>query len=163
MHWKDVAPLSHRLGAPGLPACGLRVSHTLAGRLAGTKLVPALADRARMRLRDTSTTGHARAELPRLRQRLVGFMRSWRRIYLGATSDPNQRHWRHEGAWSWEKMELLYETRSHRSAVLVERDLTGYARRRNLRCRVANRAAGGGGLPRDAGYYAIYILVDGRR
>ena len=116
-----------------------------------------------MRLIDSSSTGHANRELPRLFQRLSGFMASWSNVYVGATSNPERRLGDHEFDWKWSKMELIYATSSLGSARLVERALIDHARSVRLRCEVANKLPGGEGLVDGAGYYAIYLLLEGRR
>lgn len=105
---------------------------------------------------------HWQNALPILQSKLNGYRYAWRRIYIGATSDPGRR-WDSHISNGWQKMVLLYEAFTPDIARALERGLIEHARSCNFQIDIENIADGGEGLSNETLLTYLYVLVADRR
>lgn len=93
-----------------------------------------------------------------LKNLLNGYRRSYERIYIGVTADP-ERRWQKHDANGWKKMVILYEAFTPKIAQKMERDLIDYARRCNFRIAPENIGFGGEGILDTPRSNFLYLVV----
>jgi hypothetical protein len=97
-----------------------------------------------------------------LKLKLNGYRHSWKRVYIGATTDPQSR-WKKHASHGWDKMVVLYEAFSPQIVRDLERDLIDYAQHCNFQLEIENIAAGGEGIRDQPRTSYLYVLVRGKR
>ena len=112
-----------------------------------------------MRIEWTHTTGKVAESLPRVKARLNGYLASYDKVYIGATTDPRNRSDAHEEN-GWAKMVLLYKTRSPVSCATMEKAAIKHARSSSFKVKPENVLSGGNSIPGDRDEYFVYVLVD---
>ncbi|HEY0836728.1 MAG TPA: hypothetical protein VGE72_22650 [Azospirillum sp.] len=110
------------------------------------------------------STGHATSVLSILRHTLGCYARKAEWIKVGITCNPEVRFAAHQREWregeKWDRMVVVYQTSSWKSACRVEDALIRYARNRRYSKKMWNLVAGGGGrVPMGPGPYSVYILT----
>ena len=93
-----------------------------------------------------------------VKQKLNGYMRYYREIYVGATSNVDARARQHQQR-GFQKMVVLFGCDHPGSAESMERKLIEHAAESNFRIELWNQTPGGEGLVEGAGPYWVYILV----
>ena len=96
---------------------------------------------------------------PMVKRRLNGFLASYDRIKIGATTNPDTRWRRGYAGNDWAKMVILYESKWAGSTRKMERELIEYARTTNFRVRPENILPGGEMIEDGARQYFVYIVV----
>jgi hypothetical protein len=97
-----------------------------------------------------------------LMQKITGYRRSWERVKIGVTSDP-ERRWNQHIPDGWEKMVLLYEAYTPAIAREIEQKLIAEAREHHFRLGTENINPGGEGITDEDRPNYVYVLVTGRR
>lgn len=97
-----------------------------------------------------------------LKPMLNGYRRHNERIYIGVTSNPDFR-WQQHALDGWDRMVLIYEAKTPKIAVDLERDLIDYARRCNFQNDILNDGAGGEGITGERRVNFLYVLLGGQR
>lgn len=105
--------------------------------------------------------GRQNALIP-LMKKINGYRRSWERVKIGVTADP-ERRWNKHTPDGWEKMVLLYDAYTPTIAREVEKEMIASARESNFILDIENVNPGGEGIgDLDRSNY-VYVLVAGRR
>ena len=113
-----------------------------------------------MRIQNKAVQGWVSRVLPSIWNVVCGLMSRNRRIYFGATSDPEARAIAHSKTGKgWSKMVLLFKTSSLQGAVDMESLLIKKARGSNFRLEPDNIGDGGEGLVAGMDEYWVYALV----
>lgn len=104
-------------------------------------------------------TGRVAETLPQLKQRLNGYLSTYDRVKIGATTDPQTR-WRlgHRGD-GWTKMVLVYCSDFAGSTRSMEKYLIAHARSTRFRVRRENVLPGGESIYDGHDAYFVYVLV----
>jgi hypothetical protein len=110
-------------------------------------------------IEDNIRTGRVDEALADIKRSLNGYLRSYDRIYIGATSDAENRWAAHEQN-DWDKMVLLYETEWAGSCRSMEKKLIAHARGTKFRVDPENVLAGGEGIYDGHDAYWVYVLVE---
>jgi hypothetical protein len=110
------------------------------------------------------STGHVSSVLSVLRHALGCYARGAEWIKVGITRTPEIRFEAHQRQWNegekWDRMVVVYQTSSWRSACRVEDALIRYARTRPYAGKLFNQVAGGGGrVPEESGPYSVDFLT----
>lgn len=106
-----------------------------------------------------TATGRVAEALPHLKQRLNGYLSTYDRVKIGATTDPATR-WRlghQDGGWA--KMVVLYRSDFAGSTRSMETKLIAHARGTRFRVRPENIRPGGESINDGYAAYFVYILV----
>lgn len=96
--------------------------------------------------------------MPKLKQKVNGYRRLWRRVYIGVTSSPQHR-WAKHSLNNWYKMVILYEAYRSDIAIDMERELIEYAHQCGFIIGIDNINPGGEGISNKEGTNYLYILV----
>lgn len=97
---------------------------------------------------------------PTVKRRLNGFLATYDRIKIGATTDPKVRWRRGYSERNWTKMVILYGSEWAGSTRKMERELIGYARATNFRVQPENVLPGGELIKDGEDRYFVYIVVN---
>jgi hypothetical protein len=100
--------------------------------------------------------------VPLLLQKINGYRGSWRRVKIGATSDP-ERRWDQHSSDSWEEMVLIYKAYTPEIAREIEQELIAASRESNFLLDIENVNPGGEGLGDVRRSNYIYVLVGDKR
>ena len=112
-----------------------------------------------MRIERKHTSGRVAEALPLVKRRLNGFLASYDKVYIGATTDPRARSEAHE-VNGWTKMVLLYKSPWRGSCASMEKAAIAHARESNFLIDPDNVLAGGNSIPHDRDEYFVYVLVE---
>lgn len=96
--------------------------------------------------------------MAQLKPMLNGYRRSWSRVYIGVTANP-ERRWGKHARNGWRKMVLVYEAIRPDIAQHLERDLIDYAHRCGFQVEVENVNPGGEGISSQNRKNYLYVLV----
>ncbi len=96
--------------------------------------------------------------MPKLKQKINGYRRLWKRVYIGVTSNPARRWAKHE-LNGWRKMVLLYDAYRPDIAISMGIELITYARSCGFIIEIENVSRGGEGIGSAARSNYLYILV----
>lgn len=105
------------------------------------------------------THGRVKDALPEVAKRLNGYLRSYTRIKIGASTNPETRWRRGYSDGSWKKMVVLYESEYAGSTRSMEKKLIAYARLTNFRVRPENVLPGGESITDGSAGYWVYVVV----
>jgi hypothetical protein len=111
-------------------------------------------------IEENTIVGRVNDALPETKQKLNGYLRSYDRIKIGATTDPEQRWRRGHERDGWDKMVLVYRSNHAGSTRSMEKKLIEYARGTNFRVKPANVLPGGEGINDGYDKYWVYVLVE---
>lgn len=103
-------------------------------------------------------SGFPNKVIPLLRISISLFLRSYKRVKIGITSDPERRWKEHlrQDAESWDRMVIKYRTKSVKNANLIEKFFI------DAEPALHNRWTGWSHMS-EAEYYYVYILLGGRK
>lgn len=104
-------------------------------------------------------TGRIGEALPALKLRLNGFLSTYDRVKIGATTDPRGRWDRGHSADSWHKMVVVYSSPFAGRTRSMERALISHARATRYRVRRDNVLPGGESINDGYDAYFVYVLV----
>lgn len=96
--------------------------------------------------------------MPILKQKLNGYRRIWKRVYIGVTSNP-ERRWAKHASNGWQKMVLLYDAYRPDIAVEMERELIEHAHDCRYIIDIENINLGGEGLSHEQRSNYLYVIV----
>ena len=99
-----------------------------------------------------------RDALPRITNKLCGYMSRHSGVYIGVTTDPVRRASAHERQGRT-RLVVLYEAWSARYAADIEQQLIAWADATNFRLERENRAPGGESIRADAEAWYVYVAL----
>lgn len=102
-------------------------------------------------------TGHVYSIIPTLRRAVGQYLRSGYDYKIGLTGDPDRR-WREAHQSNWERMIVIYNTKSVSYCAIAEDLLIKDGWERYLD-RSWNEVGGGGGAKEGLDEYFVYILL----
>lgn len=105
------------------------------------------------------TTGRFGEALPSIKLRLNGFLSTYDRVKIGATTDPRARWDLGRSAGGWDKMVVVYSSTFAGSTRSMERALITHARGTRYRVRRENILPGGESINDGYEAYYVYVLV----
>jgi hypothetical protein len=106
-------------------------------------------------------SGHVTTMLDELKKSISTYQKNREKIKIGITAKPEQRWAKHsQSDHEWEKMIILYQTKSHSSVCKAESELIEWAMTKySEKCK--NRISGGGGVnePLLHDKFYLYLLL----